>query len=93
MLNQTLTRGQMAAALTTVILCIVLLAWGLTNARGGFGAAHRPVEIQPVREEITSGADEVAPAPSGAPISDEQARSQEALQSLKAQAQRQLVGK
>ena len=62
-----------------------LSAWVRNQPR----TAPRAVEMTPVREEVVAGPREEAPQAPGGPMTDEQARRQELLESMKWSAQHQ----
>jgi hypothetical protein len=62
-----------------------LAAW----LRSRPSVAPPAVEMAPVREEVVASPREEAPHPAGGPITDEQARRQELLESMKWSAQHQ----
>jgi len=86
-LQKQMSRQQGIALITAFVLSLIALfgfaAWLRSRPR----AVPRAAEIAPVQEEIVASPREVAPQPPGGPMTDEQSRRQEALESLKWSAQ------
>lgn len=88
-LNKQIGREQGMALVVAFVVALGALFGVSTWLRSRPQAAPRAVEIAPVREEVVAGPREEAPQAPGGPMTDEQARRQELLESMKWSAQHQ----
>lgn len=88
-LNKQISREQGMALVVAFIVALGALAGLSVWVRNQPRTAPRAVEIAPVREEVVAGPREEAPREPGRPMTDDEARRQELLESMKWSAQHQ----
>jgi uncharacterized membrane protein len=88
-LQRQISREQGIALVVAFIVALGALAGLAVWVRNPTRTAPRAVEITPVQEEVVAGPREETPHTPGGPMTDEQARRQELLESMKFSAQHQ----